>query len=267
MAADLPNEFSDEPLVRELRGFEPEWGIVLGSGLSGFVETLSVRHEIAFDEIIGLAATKVPGHAGRFAFTEISGRSAVVAQGRVHLYEGYSASDVAAGVRFMASLGISKLILTNAAGTLNPAFAPGTWMMLTDHINLTGMTPLLGGANFFDMSEVYAERLRMGFARAAKREGIELHEGVYAGVLGPQYETPAEIHMLRQIGADAVGMSTVIEAIQARALGIEVAAFSCLTNWAAGLGKRQLDHAEVLETGRLASDDFARLLKKALASF
>jgi purine-nucleoside phosphorylase len=164
----------------------------------------------------------------------------------------------------MAALGISKLILTNAAGSLNPAFTPGEWMMLTDHINLTGATPLLGGVNFFDMSSVYSEPLRIAFATAAQSEALPLHEGVYAGVLGPQYETPAEVRMLRVLGADAVGMSTVIEAIQARALGIEIAAFSCLTNWAAGLGKRPLDHADVLEVGKQAARNFGRLLKQAI---
>jgi purine-nucleoside phosphorylase len=262
-----PNEFADMPLAHELRRFEPECAIVLGSGLNAFAGELAIEHEIGFEEITGLPVAHVPGHANRFLFAEIAGRKVVIAQGRVHLYEGHGARDVAAGVRFMASLGISKIILTNAAGALNPAFAPGAWMMLSDHINLTGATPLLGGANFFDMSEVYCERLRMGFAKAAQNEGVALHEGVYAGVLGPQYETPAEIHMLRIIGADAVGMSTVIEAIQARALGLEIAGFSCLTNWAAGLGKKLLSHEEVLETATAASADFARLLRRVLADF
>jgi purine-nucleoside phosphorylase len=188
-----------------------------------------------------------------------------MAQGRVHLYEGRSADEVTAGIRFMAGIGVKKLILTNAAGTVNAAHKPGTWMMLSDHLNLTGTTPLLGGANFVDMSRVYSPALRTQFRDFAKEEGITLHEGVYAGLLGPQYETPAEIRMLKTIGADAVGMSTVLEAIQARALGLEIAGFSCLTNWGAGLGQESLDHHEVLATGKEAGGQLIRLLKRALS--
>jgi len=180
------------------------------------------------------------------------------------LYEGLSAAEVTAGVRFIAGLGIKRLLLTNAAGTLNPDFPPGGFMLITDHINLTGATPLMGGPHFHDMSQVYSPRLG-GHLRAAAREaGIPLHEGVYAAMLGPQYETPAEIRMLRTLGADAVGMSTVPEAIQARALGLEVAGLSILTNWAAGLQKQPLSHEEVIDTGRLAAADFIRVLKSAL---
>lgn len=189
----------------------------------------------------------------------------MVAQGRVHLYEGRTAEEVTATVRFMDNLGVKKLVLTNAAGTLNPQFKPGTWMMLNDHLNLTGTSPLLGGANFVDMSAIYSPELRTAFRDIAKEEGITLSEGVYAGLLGPQYETPAEVRMLRTMGADAVGMSTVLEAIQARALGMEVAGFSCLTNWAAGLSGDHLDHHEVLETGRVAADQMMRLLTKVLS--
>jgi purine-nucleoside phosphorylase len=174
----------------------------------------------------------------------------------VHLYEGHTARQVAAGVRFMASLGVSKLVLTNAAGSANPEFAPGAWMMIGDHINLTGTTPLLGGPNFFDMSEVYSPRLRACFAKEAASENIAL----------PQYETPAEVRMLRHLGADAIGMSTVIEAIQARALGLEVAGFSCITNWAAGLGKEPLNHEEVLQMGKGAAMQFSKLASRAWAA-
>ena len=191
----------------------------------------------------------------------------IVAQGRVHLYEGRSADEVTGGIRFMADLGVKQLVLTNAAGTVNSAHAPGSWMMLSDHLNLTGTTPLLGGAHFVDMSEVYSARLRAHFRQFANHENIVLHEGVYAGLLGPQYETPAEIRMLQRMGADAVGMSTVLEAIQARALGVEVAAFSCLTNWAAGISGAALSHAEVIETGAAAGNTFHRLLKRALTDY
>ncbi|MEA3187993.1 MAG: purine-nucleoside phosphorylase [Chthoniobacter sp.] len=260
-----PHEFN-KALPAAIRDFHPEWGMVLGSGLGSFVEQLNIVETLPFAEIAGLPRSKVAGHAGRFVFAEVGGKRAIIAQGRVHLYEGHDASAVAAGVRWMAALGIKKLVLTNAAGTANPEFAPGEWMMLTDHLNLTGTTPLLGGANFFDMSEVYSQQLRRTFSKAAQHAGTILREGVYAGLLGPQYETPAEVRMLRGMGADAVGMSTVLEAIQARALGLEVAGFSCLTNWAAGLGKEPLSHAEVLETGVAAASRFERLLSMSLAA-
>jgi purine-nucleoside phosphorylase len=164
----------------------------------------------------------------------------------------------------MASLGPEVLFLTNAAGTLNRDFAPGGWMMLSDHLNLTAVSPLAGGPHFYDMSEVYDTRLRGLFRGLAAESGMHLHEGVYASVPGPQYETPAEVRMLRTLGADAVGMSTVFEAIQARALGLRVAAFSCLTNWAAGVTDRPLSHAEVMETGRTAAAALSPLLETAL---
>lgn len=246
------------------RELKPEWGIVLGSGLGGFVDQLDVLATVPYVEIEGLPQSKVPGHAGRFVFGKIAGTLVVVAAGRVHLYEGWSAKDVTAHVRWMDERGIRRLVLTNAAGTLNREFAPGTWMMLNDHLNLTHTTPLLGGANFIDMTEVYSRDLRERFAAVALAEDITLHEGVYAALLGPQYETPAEVRMLRTLGADAVGMSTVLEAIQARALRLEVAAFSCLTNWAAGVTGQPLSHAEVMETGKSAAGQLVRLLTRAI---
>ncbi len=248
-----------------IRDFQPEWGIVLGSGLGSFVERLTVRGTVAFADVPGLPVSRVPGHAGQFVFGELAGRRLLVAQGRVHFYEGRSAAEVTAGVRWMAAHGVQRLVLTNAAGTLNERHPPGAWMMLTDHLNLTGTSPLIGGPNFVDMSEVYSRRLRAHFSAAATAAGVALCEGVYAGLVGPQYETPAEVRMLARLGADAVGMSTVLEAIQARALGVEVAGFSCLTNWAAGLSRQGLSHTEVLETGAAASAAFCRLLERALA--
>lgn len=252
-------------LPKPVREFKPEWGIVLGSGLGALVDDVEAILSVPYEEISGLPVSTVPGHTGRFIFGRLGAQRVVVAQGRVHLYEGRTAEEVTANVRFMAGLGIKRLILTNAAGTINPAHVPGTWMMLGDHLNLTGTTPLLGGANFVDMSEVYSANLRAQFRGFAARDGITLHEGVYASLLGPQYETPAEIRMLQRLGADAVGMSTALEAIQARALGIEVAGFSCLTNWGAGLGQETLDHKEVLETGLQAGAQLVQLLKLALA--
>lgn len=244
----------------------PQWGLVLGSGLGGFVEQMNVTAVVPYSEIAGLPQSRVAGHAGEFVFGTLGNVPVVAARGRVHLYEGRTATEVTANVRWMAARGIQRLLLTNAAGTCNPAFAPGEWMMLGDHLNLTGTSPLLGGAHFFDMSEVYSRRLRAHFSTAATTGGITLHEGVYAGLLGPQYETPAEVRMLQKLGADAVGMSTVLEAIQARALRLEVAGFSCLTNWAAGLQPGTLAHAEVIETGKLAAGTLADLLTQAIPS-
>src|SRR5204862_7032727 len=185
--------------------------------------------------------------------------------GRVHLYEGDSAREVTSIVRVLAEAGIKQLIVTNAAGALNPKFKPGEWMMITDHINLTGTSPLLGSAKFLDLTDTYSLRMREKFRAAAHKIDIVLHEGVYAGSIGPQYETPAEVRMFQKLGADAVGMSTVLEVIQARALGLEVAGFSCLTNLAAGLSGEKLSHEEVLEVGKRAAACFARLLQAALA--
>lgn len=235
-------------------------GIVLGSGLGPLADRVAVSKTVAFADA-GLPVFSVKGHAGRFLFGTLGGRQVIVMQGRVHLYEGHDAKAVTAGVRWLHGQGVRHLILTNAAGTLHPDHPPGGWMMLTDHLNLTGTSPLEGGPNFIDMSEVYDAEARLEFHALATGRDLVLHEGVYAGLRGPQYETPAEIRMLRTMGADAVGMSTVLEAIQARALGMKVSAFSCLTNWAAGLSPATLDHAEVIETGAAAAADMMGLLE------
>lgn len=237
-------------------------GIVLGSGLGPLADAVVVEREVPFAEA-GLPASSVPGHAGKFVFGKLGGTPVVLMKGRVHLYEGHGPRLVTAGVRWMAGQGIGQIILTNAAGTLNPDFAPGSWMMLGDHLNLTAASPL-EGADFIDMSVAYDAAWRAEFRAAAHSSGMVLHEGVYAGLRGPQYETPAEIRMLRAIGADAVGMSTVLETIQARSLGLRVAAFSCLTNWAAGITAATLDHHEVLETGKQAAQAMIGLLTQVL---
>ncbi len=255
-------EFTDLP--EALEAFGARTAIVLGSGLNSFADALAVEATIPYDAVPGLPASKVPGHAGAFALARFAGHPLLLARGRVHLYEGWNASEVTAGVRLLHRLGVRRILLTNAAGTLNPAFPPGQWMMLADHLNLTGTTPLLGGAHFIDLTEAYGARLRETFRQAAVEAGVPLHEGVYASLLGPQYETPAEVRMLRALGADAVGMSTVLETIQARALGLEVAAFSCLTNWAAGLGGELLSHGEVTDTGRHAAGALIEILGRAL---
>jgi purine-nucleoside phosphorylase len=247
-----------------LGGFEPEWGIVLGSGLGVLVERLRVVGRASYHALEGLAASRVPGHAGEMIWGELGGRRVILASGRVHLYEGHSPSSVTAGVRWFAERGVQRLILTNAAGSLHEAHPPGGWMMIRDHLNLTGASPLLGAPNFLAMADIYTKRLRERFAQAALAEKVPLYEGVYAGLVGPQYETPAEVRMLRVLGADAVGMSTVLEAIQAHALRMEVAGFSCLTNWAAGLGEEPLTHEHVLATGREAAEAFGRIIERAL---
>jgi purine-nucleoside phosphorylase len=247
-----------------LRVHRADTAIILGSGLNSLV--VDPTNVVAYSEFSEIPKPTVPGHIGRFVLGEIEKTKIIFAQGRVHLYEGHSACDVTSIVRVLAAAGIKQLVVTNAAGALNPKFKPGDWMMIADHLNLTGTSPLLGSANFLDMTEAYSARLREKFRAAAKKIDIVLHEGVYAGDVGPQYETPAEVRMLQKLGADAVGMSTVLEVIQARALGLEVAGFSCLTNLAAGLTKESLSHEEVLEVGKKAANDFKRLLENAVST-
>jgi purine-nucleoside phosphorylase len=253
-----------EAAEAQLRSWGAQTAIILGSGLSSLVDASTATERLSFTEFAELPRPGVAGHAGQFVLGSAGQSRVIFAQGRVHLYEGHSAAAVTAGVRLLAHCGIKRLILTNAAGTANPSFAPGGWMMLSDHLNLTGTTPLLGAPSFVDMSDVYTASWRAEFAVAARAKSVRLHEGVYAGLLGPQYETPAEVRMLRLLGADAVGMSTVLEAIQARALRVQVAGFSCLTNWAAGIGHEPLNHEEVLTTGKAAAAEFERLLGAAL---
>jgi purine-nucleoside phosphorylase len=239
-------------------------GIVLGSGLGPLADAVEVHREVPFAEA-GLPASTVPGHAGKFIFGTLEGAPVVLMKGRVHLYEGHPARAVTAGVRWLAAQGVTRLILTNAAGTLNPDFKPGSWMMLADHLNLTAASPL-EGPDFIDMSAAYDPAWRAAFSSAASARGMTLHQGVYASLRGPQYETPAEIRMLRTLGADAVGMSTVLETIQARSLGLTVCAFSCLTNWAAGISAAPLDHHEVLETGKQSAAAMIGLLSATLGT-
>jgi purine-nucleoside phosphorylase len=250
--------------LERLRGWGADTAIILGSGLDAFAQKATPEGAILYSEFRELPKTSVTGHAGRFVLGKVHDKSVIYAQGRVHLYEGHPARDVAAGVRILAAAGITRLILTNAAGTANEDFSPGSWMMIADHINLTGATPLLGHAEFVDMTETYSKQWRAEFKRAAESQALILHQGVYAGLFGPQYETPAEVRMLRRLGADAIGMSTVLEAIQARALGLEIAGFSCLTNWAAGIGSGSPSHERVLETGKTAANIFSRLLAACL---
>lgn len=249
--------------TERLQDYGAETAIILGSGLNDLAGEPDDAQIIPYTEFSDIPKPSVPGHLGRFVLGNIEKTPVIFAQGRVHLYEGHSAREVASIVRILAAANIKQLIVTNAAGALNTKFKPGDWMMISDHINLTGTSPLLGSAEFIDMTGAYSPRLRTKFRDGAQKTKMSLYEGVYAGVIGPQYETPAEVGMLQKYGADAVGMSTVLEVIQARLLGLEVAGFSCLTNLAAGLSTEKLSHEEVLETGRSIAADFKRLLEAA----
>jgi len=258
--------------TQRLRGYKADSAIILGSGLNSLAGKVTNEQRVPYSAFGEIPELTVPGHAARFVLGKIDNHKVIFAQGRVHLYEGYTAREVTSIVRVLAESGIKRLILTNAAGALNPKFKPGEWMMITDHVNLTGTTPLAGiaaaavsGGRFVDLTDAYSPRLREKFRAAARKIDMVLREGVYAGTLGPQYETPAEVRRLQKLGADAVGMSTVLEVIQARALNLEVAGFSCLTNHAAGLSKEKVTHEDVLEVGRKAAADFAGLLNTALS--
>jgi len=248
--------------LQRLRDWDAEIAIILGSGLNAVVQ--DPVESIAYSEFSELPKSRVPGHAGKFSLCEISGARVIFAQGRVHLYEGYLAGEVTANVRMLGHAGIKELVVTNAAGALNKKFKPGDWMIITDHLNLTGTSPLIGRPKFLELSNAYSPRLQKHFSDAALKVGVFLHQGVYAAVIGPQYETAAEVRMLRNLGADAVGMSTVLEVIQARALEMEVAGFSCIANLATGLSPTALSHDEVLETSHKTAKDFSRILEEAL---
>jgi purine-nucleoside phosphorylase len=246
----------------QLRSWQAEIAVILGSGLNSiFQEPIE---SIDYGEFSELPKPGVWGHAGKFSLCELPGMRVIFARGRVHLYEGYSSVEVTANIRTLAEAGVTNLIITNAAGGLNVTFRPGDWMIISDHLNLTGTSPLLGSAQFLDLSNAYSPRLQRAFRDAAHEIGMALRQGVYAAVIGPQYETPAEVRILQKLGADAVGMSTVLEVIQARALGMEVAGFSCITNLATGLSSTRLSHEEVFETSQKAAADFWRLLQEAL---
>lgn len=245
----------------------PEAAIVLGSGLGDVAGALEDAVTLPYVDVPHWPAAAVVGHPGRLVIGRFAGRRVAALAGRVHLYEGRAAADVVFAVRVMGRLGVGALVLTNAAGGVNVALKPGTLMIIDDHINLLGVNPLTGanedrfGPRFPDMSEVYSRRLRRLADEAAVARGVTVAHGVYAACLGPSYETPAEIRYLRTIGADAVGMSTVPEAIAARHMGLEVLGISCITNMAAGVLPQPLDHQEVLETARRVRGDFTSLLE------
>jgi purine-nucleoside phosphorylase len=240
--------------VRARTALRPAIGVVLGSGLGAFADSLDEAVAAPFGEIPHFPAPTVAGHGGTLALGRSRGVPVAVLKGRVHFYEGYSLDQVVFPVRVLGRLGVKTLVLTNAAGAINPSFAPGDLMVIEDHLNLLG-NPLLGsnegalGPRFPDMSEVYDRGLRDVAETACRAASARCHRGVYVALTGPSYETPAEIRMLRTLGADAVGMSTVPEVIAARHMGMRVAGLSCLTNMAAGVTGKALDHREVLQTG------------------
>jgi purine-nucleoside phosphorylase len=256
--------------VRGRSDLRPEVGLVLGSGLSAIADRLEGAVAIPYGEIPEFPVATVEGHAGRLVLGRLGGVVVGAMQGRVHGYEGLAADDVAFGVRLLARLGARALVATNAAGAVSKALAPGDLVRIRDHLNLTGASPLTGpnderlGPRFPDMSEAYDPRLGARLDACATRLGIPLSSGVYAGVAGPSYETPAEIGMLRLLGADVVGMSTVHEVIAARHMGVPVAAISVVANLAADASGRRLSHAEVLEAAAAARERVHALLQAFL---
>lgn len=244
----------------------PRLGLVLGSGLGGLADAVQDATAIPYAELPGFPVGSVAGHAGRLVLGTLAGTPVVVLQGRAHLYEGIPASDLAVPVRTVRALGAETLVLTNAAGSLNPQAGPGSLMALTDHINMMGANPLMGlndeaiGPRFVGLGDAYDIELCKALHGAAQAEGVELHEGVYLAVAGPSFETPAEIRAFKILGADAVGMSTVPEVIVARHCGLRVAAVSAITNLAEGMGDEVLSHEHTLASAAVAAKDLQRVL-------
>lgn len=253
-------------LPKELTDFKPEIGLILGSGLGFFAdEQIEVVGRLPYGEVEGFPLSTVPGHAGRFVYGTLEGRRVICMQGRFHFYEGYSMAELTSPIRLMHAMGVHTLFLTNAAGGINLNYTPGDFMLLSDHINFLGTNPLIGwqgdeGVRFPDMTEVYDSALRTKIRNWAKANRVDLKEGVYLATTGPSFETPAEIRAFAALGADAVGMSTVPEAIVARKFGLRVIGISCITNAAAGISKTELSHEEVSETADRVRPQFADLL-------
>jgi purine-nucleoside phosphorylase len=252
--------------IRKRTTIAPTVGVVLGSGLGAFGDTLRELVKVPYRELPHMPSSAVAGHAGNLCVGYVESVPVVCMQGRVHLYEGHSVESVVQGVRTMARMGVSQVLLTNAAGGLEPSWRSGDLMLVTDHINLTGTSPLIGpndealGKRFPDMTTAYDAALRKHLEDVARDARIGLRHGVYAGLLGPSYETPAEVRMLRAFGAHAVGMSTVVEVLALRHMGVRVGALSCITNLAAGITAATLDHSEVEATAKSRHDDLLKLL-------
>ena len=274
MKTPQPDDFtladSAATFVLSRTKLRPRIGLVLGSGLGGFADELSDAARVPYAQIPSFPRSTAIGHAGQMVVGKAGEVAVAAMQGRVHLYEGYSPSEVAFPTRVLGRMGIRALILTNAAGGINLKYQQGALVVVTDHINLQGQNPLAGpnddrfGPRFPDMTQAYWKPYREIALEAAHKLGMTIHEGVYAGLLGPSYETPAEIRYLRAIGADLVGMSTIPEAIAARHMGMKVLAISCVTNMAAGILDQPLNHEEVLEAGRRVQGDFVALLRAVL---
>ena len=262
--------FTAADFIRSRIPFAPEIGLVLGSGLGDFADTLDEAVRVPYTEIPDFPQPTVEGHSGAFVFGRKMGKAVVALQGRLHYYEGFTQQELTLPIRVLAALGIRTLILTNAAGGVNLNFRPGDLMLLSDHINFSGNSPLIGpnleafGPRFPDVSDLYPKALRNRIQEEAEAAGISLREGVYAMYCGPNYETPAEIRMFRTLGADAVGMSTVPEALVAGHCGIPVVGISCITNMAAGVLPVKLNHAEVVETAAKVHDKFHKLVNLIL---
>jgi purine-nucleoside phosphorylase len=258
-------------IIRARINVEPRIAVVLGSGLGSFADDFEDAAGIPYEEIPGFMRSTAQGHAGRLVAGKVDSVPVVAMQGRVHYYEGYSLEEVTFPIRTFSLLGIKTLILTNAAGGINVQLTQGGLMVLTDHLNLMGDNPLRGanderfGPRFPDMSSVYSPELQELAIEEAKAVGVEMRRGVYCALSGPSYETPAEIHLLRNLGADAVGMSTVPEAIVARHMGLEVLGISCITNMAAGIGDEPINHDEVMATGNRVRESFTELLRRIVA--
>jgi purine-nucleoside phosphorylase len=255
-----------EAYIRAKSDLVPALGMVLGSGLGGLADEIDAALEIPFEEMPGWPAPSVPGHSGRLILGTLRGLPVACLRGRLHMYEGLSERLVVEPALLMARLGAPILLLTNASGGVNPAFAAGTLMVMSDHLNLTGRNPLMGanddalGPRFPDMSTVWDRELRERLHAAGRAEDVELREGIYAGLTGPTYETPAEVRMLRTLGADAVGMSTVMEAMVANWAGVRVCGVSLVTNAGAGLSATPLSHAEVVAAADEAGPRLARII-------
>ncbi|WP_270171705.1 purine-nucleoside phosphorylase [Paenibacillus sp. SYP-B4298] len=250
----------------------PEIGLIMGSGLGVLGDYIEEATVIPYDAIPHFPVSTVEGHAGELMVGKLAGRTVVLMRGRFHMYEGYGPELTAFPVRVMKALGVKQLVVTNAAGGINTGYQPGDLMIITDHINLTGRNPLIGpndeelGPRFPDMSEAYSRRLGAIAKTEAGKLGFELREGVYVGVLGPSYETPAEIRMMRTMGADAVGMSTIAEVIAARHSGVEVLGISCISNMASGILDQPLSHQEVMETTEKVKSQFLGLVLAVIPS-
>ena len=270
MADAFTTAESAAAFLKSQTSLRPKVGLVLGSGLGAFADELTEATRVPYSQIPSFPRSTAVGHAGQMVIGKCEGVPVAVMQGRVHLYEGYSAQEIAFPTRVLGRMGVRALILTNAAGGINLKYNQGALVLISDHINLQGHNSLTGanderfGPRFPDMTHAYAKAYRELAAAAARRMGKEVSEGVYAAVLGPSYETPAEIRYLRSIGADLVGMSTVLETVAARHMGIRVLAISCVTNMAAGILDQPLNHEEVLETGRRVQADFVALLRAVL---